>query len=172
MDMGIIGGSMARPEANEDISPAAVREKNISNMPTELQKGYERLVTAGMKIMFDKKSNKLLLQQLQRDVPMAQRLGEGTAALVLILWDKSNQTMPPQLIIPVGTELLVQAADFAKQSGLATITNKDIGDGVQAFLDIIFKKFNIDPQKLQQMMGDFDRTKIEQFAAQRQPQGV
>lgn len=172
MDQGIVAGNMARPQSTEDISPLAVREKNMDNMPAHLQHGYERLVTAGMKIMFEKKSNKLLLQQLQRDVPMAKRLGEGTAALVLILWDRSNQTMPPQLIIPVGTELLLQAADFAKQSGIATITNQDIGDGVQVFLNLIFEKFNIDPAKLEQMMGNFDQSKIQEVAAQQQQQGA
>lgn len=177
MEMGIVSKNMARPEAQDDINPQSVRDSNMQNMPPELQNAYERLVIAGMKIMFEKKTNKILLQQLQRDVPMANRLGEGGAALVLILWDRSNQTMPPQLIIPVGTELIVQAADFAKQTGLATITNQDLGDGVQVFLDVIFKKFNIDPQKLQQMMGNFDQSAIEQFAAQgaqqqQAPQGV
>ena len=89
---------------------------------------------------------------------------------MLMLFTQSNKTMPPQVLIPAGTELVVQAADFVKQSGLMDVTNQDIGDGIQVMISIVLKAFGADPQKLFQKIGQFDASQIPQMTQQQQAQ--
>jgi hypothetical protein len=52
---GLIQDSMAQPGNNSEIN-ANVIKQNIQ-MPPELQEAYERVVIAGMKVMFSKESH-------------------------------------------------------------------------------------------------------------------
>lgn len=153
--------------AAEDITPEAVREK--ITVPPELQDAYERVVLAGMKMMFSEQTHELMLKEFERGGPIAKRLGEGTAGLLLLLFKQTNGNMPPQVLIPAGTDLLVQAADFVRKAGLEKVTNKDIGDGLEIMVGILFEKFGLSPEKVYQMVGGFDRSEIEQAAAGQEP---
>lgn len=164
---GILNQNMARPDAEDEISPEQVRKD--MKLPPELQNAYERVVVAGMKLMFSKETNKYLLKALEGQGSMAEKLGNGIAELVLMLFLQSNKTMPPQVIIPAGTELVVQAADFIKKSQLAPVTNRDIGDGIQIMMAQVFRQFGIDPNKLIQKIDQFDPSQIQQMAMQQAP---
>lgn len=165
---GILNQNMARPDDSDEISPEQVRKD--MKLPPELQNAYERVVVAGMKMMFSKETNKYMLKQLEGPGSMAEKLGNGIAELMLALFMQSNKTMPPQVIVPAGTELVVQAADFIKKSGLAKITNRDIGDGIQIMMAKVFEAFGIDPNKLFQKIGQFDPSQLPQMAQQMQAQ--
>ena len=164
--VGIVNENMARPDAKSEISPEQVRKD--MKMPPELQEAYERVVIAGMKMMFSKETNKYMLKQLEGEGTMVEKLGGGIAELMIALFMESNKTMPPQVIIPAGTELLVQAADFINKSDLAEVTNKDVGDGIQLMMSLIFRQFGIDPDKLFQKIGQFDPSQAEQVIKQQQ----
>lgn len=164
---GLLNQNMARPDAKSEISPEQVRKD--MKLPPELQQAYERVVVAGMKMMFSKETNKYMLKQLEGEGTMAEKLGGGIAELMIALFLESNKTMPPQVIIPAGTELLVQAADFINKSDLAEVTNRDVGDGIQMMMSLIFRQFGIDPDKLMQKIDQFDPSQIQQMAMQQQP---
>ena len=103
--------SQQSPEGRDDLSAEQVSSQ--IKMPPELQEAYERVVLAGMKMLFDKNTNKLAVKQLQSmEGPLSERLGKSVAGLLAELFRQSNKTMPPQVIIPAGVELLMQAADF------------------------------------------------------------
>lgn len=165
---GLLNQNMARPDAKSEISPEQVRKD--MKMPPELQEAYERVVVAGMKMMFSKETNKYMLKQIEGPGSMAEKLGNGIAELMIALFLESNKTMPPQVIIPAGTELLVQAADFINKSELAEVTNKDVGDGIQLMMSLVFRQFGIDPDKLFQKIGQFDPSQTEQIIQQQQGQ--
>lgn len=166
--MGLINDNMARPTEQNDISPESVRSD--MKIPPELQNAYERVVVAGMKVMFSKETNKYVLKALESGGSNADKLGTGVAELLLMLFAQSNKTMPPQVMIPAGTELVVQAADFVKQAGLMKVTNQDIGDGIQVMIQLVLKAFGADPQKLFQKIGQFDASQVPQILNQQQGQ--
>ena len=174
--MGLINEKMARPQDQDDISPESVRSE--MRIPPELQDAYERVVVAGMKVMFSKETNKYVLSAIEGQGSNAEKLGGGVAELLIMLFAQSNKTMPPQIIIPAGTELVVQAADFVKKAGLMQVTNQDIGDGIQVMISLVMKAFGADPQKLFQKIGQFDASQVPQILNQQQgqqqqrPQGV
>ena len=147
------------PEGRDDLSVEKVTEQ--IKMPPELQEAYQRVVLAGMKMLFDKNTNKLAVKQLQSmEGSLPERLGKSIAGLLAELFRQSNKTMPPQVIIPAGVELLMQAADFIRKSKLEPINNKDIGDAMDVMVTSVLQMFKLDPGK------------IVQFADQQQQQGA
>lgn len=163
MATGIIQDQMARPEG-EELTPEAVSE-NIQ-MPPELQEAYDRVVLAGMKIMFSKDSHKLMLKELQKPGPVGQKLGQGIAGLMLILVKESNNSIPPAVLIPAGIQLMMQAVDFMRKTGMEKVTNQDIGDGMELMIMTLMEKFGASPEKVQQMLNQFDNQNVQAAAQQ------
>ena len=157
MANGLIQKKMARPEG-DDINTETIK-KNIK-MPPELQEAYERVVIAGMKVMFSKESHKLMLDELQKEGPVGQKLGMGIAGLMLLLFKESNQTMPPQVIIPAGINLLSRAADFIRKSEIEKITNADIGEAMEVMISTILQKFGVGPEQMEQMLNQYSNENI------------
>lgn len=139
------------PEGRDDLSPEQVTSQ--IKMPAELQEAYERVVLAGMKLLFSKETNKAAVNLLQnQDGDLAERLGKSIAGLLAELYRKSNQSMPPQVIIPAGVELLMQAADFIRKSKLEPINNKTIGDAMDVMVTTVLQMFKLDPGKIVQFV--------------------
>jgi hypothetical protein len=162
MATGIIQDNMGRPEGTE-LSTQAVSD-NIK-MPPELQEAYERVVIAGMKVMFSEESHRAMLKELERPGPMDQRLGKGVAGLMLLLFKESNGTMPPAVIVPAGVKLLMEAVDFMRQTGLGNPTNAEIGNGMQIMISIILEKFGVAPDKMEQMLNQYSNENIPEMGA-------
>ena len=157
MATGLIQDEMGRPEG-DDLTKESV-EENIK-MPPELQEAYERVVIAGMKVMFSKESHKVMLKELQREGPMDQRLGKGIAGLMLLLVKESNNTIPPEVIIPAGMKLMMEAVDFMRETDLGQPTNAEIGGGMQIMISTILEKFGIAPDKMEQMLNQYSNENI------------
>ena len=157
MATGLIQDEMGRPEG-DDLTKKSV-EENIK-MPPELQEAYERVVIAGMKVMFSKESHKAMLKELQREGPMDQRLGKGIAGLMLLLFKESNGTMPPAVIIPAGMKLMMEAVDFMRETDLGQPTNAEIGSGMQIMISTILEKFGVAPDKMEQMLNQYSNENI------------
>lgn len=157
MANGLIQENMARPEG-DDLDTETI--KNNIQMPPELQEAYDRVVIAGMKVMFSKESHKLMLDELQKEGPIAQKLGMGIAGLMLLLFKESNETIPPQVIIPAGVNLLSRAADFIRKSGIDTITNTDIGNAMELMISTILQKFGVSPEQMEQMLNQYSNENI------------
>jgi len=155
--MAIIQDKMARPEG-DDLDTETIK-KNI-NMPPELQEAYERVVIAGMKVMFSKESHKLMLDEFQKEGPLGEKLGKGIAGLMLLLVKESNGTIPPEVIVPAGINLISRAADFIRKSKLEKITNADIGDAIEIFTSTILEKFGVDPAKMADMLNQYSNENI------------
>lgn len=148
MEDGLIKGAQG-PEARDDLTPDQVSSQ--IKMPPELQEAYERVVLAGMKLLFSKETNKAAVQLMQeQDGDLAERLGKSIAGLLAEMFRKSNNTMPPQVIIPAGVELLMQAADFIRKSGLEPINNQVIGDAMDVMVTTVLQMFKLDPGKIVQ----------------------
>lgn len=163
MAEGIIQQNMARPEGDE-LNTETI--KNNIKMPPELQEAYERVVIAGMKIMFSKETHRIMLKEMQRPGSVAERLGTGIAGLMLLMVKESNNTLPPPVIIPAGMELLMQAVDFLRQTNMEKITNKDIGDAIEVMISVILQKFGVAPDQLEQMINQYDNTNVDAAAPQ------
>jgi len=130
----------------DKLGPAQV-DAQIKVSP-ELKEPYQRVLLAGMKVLFDPQTHELALKQLEGPGPIAERLGKGIAGLMLTLFKESNRTMPPQLLIPAGTALLVRAADFLEQGGAEQVGNAEVAQAMVVMTDSLMAAFGLDPNKV------------------------
>ena len=107
----------------------------------------DRIVLAGKKVMFSKESHQLMLKQLDGPGTIAQKIGQGVAGLIALLWQESHQSLPPQLLIPAGMVLVAIAADFLNQSG-QQVTDQDIGQATEAMVTAVLHAGGVNPDKV------------------------
>lgn len=138
-------GGAPQPGQQMDLSPQGVRGQ--MQMPPQLQQAYERVVAAGMKVMFDPKTHGQMVQVLQQPGPLDQKIAQGIAGLLMLLWKESNGSIPPKVLIPAGIELAMHAVDFLKKAG-QQVSDQDVAQGVSEMINIVLQKFGINPDKL------------------------
>ena len=141
----------AEEKAEGDLSPASVRAQVSGKLPSQLRSAYERVVMAGKKILYSEQMAPQIQQLLQAPGDMGQKLGTGVAALMALLVDKANGTMPPQLILPAATELVAEAGAFLKDAG-AKVTDQDIAEGMAVMVETILSKAGVSLDQLPEML--------------------
>ena len=138
---GIIQDQMGR----DALSPKGVMAK--MHLQPNQKPQLERIIAAGMKVMFSPETHKMMIEQMNGQGPVEQRLGMGIVALLSILWQESKGALPPQLLIPAGMVLLAHAADFMTKSG-QQVTPEQQGAAHEIMIDTLLSQAKIDPAKL------------------------
>lgn len=131
---------MAQVDLNE------VRAK--IKVPSNLQSALQRIEMAGKKVMYSKETHQMVMESLQGEGSWEEKIGRGIADLMALLYQQSNKTMPPQLIVPAAILLMCDAIDFLQQSGQAP--NLDIGAAMEATVVMTLHKFGMTPDKIQE----------------------
>lgn len=116
------------------ITPQSVQEK-LTLTPKQ-QTQLERIVAAGMKVMFSEKTRGIVRQELQKSKDIASVLGESVAGLMGILLKQSNNALPLDLLIPAGLVLLAHAAEMTEKISIP-ITDADVGDASEIFIHVV-----------------------------------
>jgi hypothetical protein len=129
-------------------TPQEVGAQIAKDIPADLQEAFARIVKAGMKVMFSEETHDLMMEQFSQEGNMEKVLGEGVAGLMLLLFQKSNQTMPAQLLVPAGIYLLSEAADYAEKIMQEPMPPEIMADSIQVMTDVIFEKMGVPKDKL------------------------
>jgi hypothetical protein len=135
------------------ISPQSFREK--MTVPPKLKKQYDVAVKAGLRFMFDEGMREQTLKYMDGPELVPQKIGEGVAAVILLISQESNGTFPGELAIPVGVELIGHAVEVAEKAGVAVEPN-DVAEGMAAFIENIFTAAGATLEQMQQMLGGMD----------------
>lgn len=134
-------------DSRDDLTPEKVKEG--IQIPDQFRQAYERVVAAGMTVMFSKESNKAAVDTIRNgEGPIAQRLGQGIAGLIGMIVKETRGTIPPQVLIPAGVELLVQAADFLRKSGMEEVNNQVIGDAMDVMVTSVLQAGGLSTEKI------------------------
>lgn len=131
------------------LTPDAVQGK--MQIPAKLRAAYDRVVLAGKKIMFSEQMAPEIQAALQGPGSTGEKIGNGVIGLLAILIDKSNGTMPPQIIIPVATTLTAEAGKFLKDAGVP-VTSADIADGMGVVVETLLSKSGVSLDQVPQML--------------------
>lgn len=124
--------------------------KMVSAMPPKMRTAFEKVVLAGKKVLYSKETQSVVSRFLDADMPVANKLGEGIANLVVMLDNKSNGAIPKDVMIPAATVLLFDAADFLKQTG-EKITAADIGKAYELMFYGIYMAYGMQPEQVDQV---------------------
>lgn len=154
--------------AQERAAPAngpAFQKPDLAKItPPEMRDAVDRIVAAGMKIMYSPSMRKELMNELQRDVPMPQKLAEGVVGLVLTLDKQTKGGLPMAAIFPAEMELLAEAAELAQSAG-QTVTQQDFNDAAMGMAVLTAKKMGGNDQEImgaaEQWVGGADDEQAE-----------
>ena len=141
---------------HQDISPDSIKAQLMAKMPENLKNAFERMIIAGMKLFYSKEVQQDINTPSDHGQPLEVQIGMSAVGIMGMLMKKSNDTAPPQVLIPAGIYLIVEAADFMDKSGKFEINDKVIGDAIEIFIVGLLKQNGIDEnsaQKLAQQMS-------------------
>lgn len=103
---------------------------------------FERVVLAGMRLMYDKRTFEIFKRGLLRtDRPVPQRLAAESAGLMKMLYDKSGGKMPKNIIAPAASMLLMEMGKFMTEAGIAQVSSDDVRQGTQLLMDMLKQMF-------------------------------
>ena len=140
---------------HNELTPDNIKAK--LNIPANLKNAFDRVTTAGMKVLYDPSTQGEIKQHLAGPGDMGTKLGEGIGTIMLHMFQQSNATMPPNVMIPAGIYLVVEAADFLEKSGKYQVADADISTAIQVLIQALMKAFGIDqnnaPQLAAQLTG-------------------
>ncbi len=142
-------GIVSSQAGDKLISPDAVMQR-LHLQPDQVPQ-LQRIVVAGMKVMFDPQTHQLVQQALAGPDPLPQKLGKSVAGLMGLLWQESKQSLPPQLIIPAALVLLAHAIDFLRKSGQQGADANLYAQASEVMISILLQSRGIDPQKVAQI---------------------
>lgn len=156
-----------KQRAAAGLTVQAIRDK--IDVPPELKEALDRIVAAGMKVMYSEETHQNVMEMMPKDGSPAQNLGVGISRLISLLYEQSNKTLPPQLMIPAGLVLLIDAADYLKQSGEMDIEDRDIGEATIVMITEIFKLAGGNADMAMQLV---DQMGLSQGANPERPEGA
>ena len=136
---------MAEPTINVDEIIGKIE------VPGNLKGIFDRAVLSGMRIMFDRNSHQMLLEQLDKPGPLADKVVEGIISLVFMLWTESNRSLPPQIMVPVTVVLTLRAYEFLAQSGEPEATPALLGEVMSGAVTGILERFGVSEDQLPEL---------------------
>lgn len=159
------GGQQLPPPNPETTSPLVkAHEDELANMvtvmPPQMRDAYQRVVVAGKKMMYAPETAEAIHGIILDDkIPMANKLGEGVANLVVMMDNQGNGTIPKDVLVPVGVTLMFEAADYLFEVGME-VTENDLSDAMEMMVYSIFEAYGV-PQAevdkiIDKLMGDLD----------------
>lgn len=115
----------------QDKQLAQIEQQIEQAIPQEKKDAYERIVAAGLKLMFSPETNSGIFKGASEgNVP--SRLAMITAGVIAILAKESRGSMPMDVAMPAAMILLLHALDFIATAGAIKITPNIIGQARDA----------------------------------------
>lgn len=142
---------LAKPAPKKSTGPVDVKPiiaKARADIPPQLAEMFDKVVLSGMRIMFDKQSHGMTMEMLDKPGPLAKRIADGIITLIYMLWEKSNKTIPPQLIVPATLVLTLRAFEFLQQSKDPEATTEVLGEAVADAVQGVMDRFGATQDKI------------------------
>jgi len=103
----------------------------------------ERVVMAGMKMMYDKSTRSFFINGMKRESPMADKLSTEAAGLIKMLDEKSHGAIPKSVVVPAAVALMMEMVRFMLESGIAKPTGAEIKEAMQKLVLIILSQYGV-----------------------------
>lgn len=126
------------------VTPDAVRSK--IKVEPQFQAALDRVIVAGRKLLYSPQMAPQIQQQMQGPGAPGEKIGKGVVGLMAILLDKSNGTLPPQIVIPAATVLVAEAGELLQAS------ESDVAEGMAVMVEEVLNMAGISPQQLPQLL--------------------
>jgi hypothetical protein len=149
---------------------AKMEQEIQAKIPQNLKAGFERVIHAGMSILYSQNLNQQLKQRIAQTKDPITEAADGAARMVTVLYSQSKKTMPTELLMPAAMVFAIEYVDLLAKAGKAQITPQFIGELAQAVTESVMKAMGISKEKLKQVMAE--RTAQINQGAQPQQAGI
>ena len=109
-------------------------------MQPQNSEAMQKVVMAGMKLMYDAKIFPMFAGALEKD-PSPMGIAKQTAGLMKILMDKSQRQIPKNVMIPAAVALLFEMAGFMVQAGMPKPSDEDMQGALKALVQMMVQVF-------------------------------
>jgi hypothetical protein len=117
------------------------------------QDAYQRIVAAGMKVMYSREMNQQLLAGLNDAPDRLTATADGIIGILGLLFKQSRNTMPVAPMIMAGQALLLDALDFLEQAQMVEVTSDSLAKCTQHYLDTLLPKLGMTPERMQTVLN-------------------
>ncbi len=107
---------------------------------TPNNEAVQRVVMAGMKLMYDPKVFPMFSEALEKN-PSPQGIARQAAGLMKILMDKSQGTIPQRVVIPSAMALLFEMTGFMVQAGMPKPSDADMQEAAKTLIGLLIQVF-------------------------------
>ena len=124
------------------------------NAPSpQSQEAYDRVVAAGMKVLYEDPTHAKIMQMLKAgsDSP-EQTLAQVVVLIVSQLDAKAGGKIPRNVIIPAASELIALVAELAQKAGFFQVDDKMIQRALAIAMKQFMQKYGGGKQNVQAMM--------------------
>lgn len=141
----------ADPTESSDPIIAKVQDSLRAHVPAQYRVAVQKIVMAGMTVMFSPQTHHLLLKGIQNDTDPAHAVAMGVTQLITILFRESKGTMPIPAVAPAAILLCCQALDFMEKSGMVKVTPAIMDSVTQDVIAYLMQKVGLTPEKMSQI---------------------
>jgi hypothetical protein len=145
------GPAQGDPDSTDPLI-AQVQDLLRSKIPPNLRVPVQKIVMAGIKIMYAPQTHFLMIHTIKTNADPAEAAGMGVTQLITILYKESKGTMPIDAIPLAAVLLVCDALDFMEKSGVCKVTPDILSRATQTVIAYLMQKVGMTPQKMVQMM--------------------
>ena len=118
-------------------------------VPPEMKDAVDRVVAAGMKVMYSPEMQQERQQAVQSQDPMPKKLAENVTGLMLTLDQRTKGGIPVQALFPAAMMLLSEAAELLTEAG-QTVSDEDYKEAARMLFVLIGKKLGGTDEQIMQ----------------------
>jgi hypothetical protein len=145
----------AQTQNSEYVDVDPIIDNVLSKIPQELQEPFSKIILSGMRVMFDQATHKMLLDELNKPGALDDRISNGIITLIYLLWERSNKTMPPQLVVPATFVLTLEAFRFLQDAQDPEATKTVLGNSVEKSVGGVMERFGVPPDNIEQVLRQY-----------------
>jgi hypothetical protein len=128
-------------------------EQDAENaVPAELRSAFQRILQAGLTIIYAPETRDELMQELNKPGDIAENIGEGAAKLYVLLLNKSKGTMPPKAGVKAVTVCMCEVLGFLEEAGRVKVTADVVDNATKAMSAYILQLMHVTPDKMHQYL--------------------
>lgn len=127
---------------------AQAEEGIRAKVPQELQSSLEKIVHAGLTIMYSPNLTQQRNERIATSKDPAKEAGEGAARMISNLYQQSGKKLPIPLVVPAAMIFAFEWLDLIAKTGKTQITPDLIAQTTKSVADAILPLMGITKEKL------------------------